>query len=50
MKNKKTIIEFKEIQSEIIKLDKLYYQDSNSNKSDGYYDLLKNLILVQLKR
>ncbi len=41
MKNKKTITEFKEIQLEIIKLDKLYYQDSNSNKSDRYYDLLK---------
>ncbi len=41
MINKKLIKEFKEIQSEIFELDKLYYQDSNSSKSDSAYDLLK---------
>ena len=41
MINKKLIMEFKDIQSKILKLDKLYYQDSKSNISDGEYDLLK---------
>ena len=49
MTNKKIINEFKEIQSEILLLDKLYYQDSKSSKSDSEYDLIKkkynNLLL-----
>ena len=41
MINKKLIVEFKKIQEEISKLDKLYYQDSTSYKSDKNYDILK---------
>ena len=41
MINKKLITKFKDIQSKILKLDKLYYQDSKSNISDGEYDTLK---------
>ena len=41
MINKKLITKFKDIQSKILKLDKLYYQDSKSNISDGEYDALK---------
>ena len=40
--NKNKLIEiFKSLQFEILRLDKLYYQDSNSDKSDSEYDLLK---------
>ena len=41
MINKKLISDLVKIQSELIKLNKLYYQDSISEKSDQYYDLLK---------
>ncbi|MDA9656020.1 NAD-dependent DNA ligase LigA [Alphaproteobacteria bacterium] len=41
MINKKLISDFQKIQSELIKLNKLYYQDSISEKSDQYYDQLK---------
>ena len=43
--NKNKLIEiFKSLQFEILRLDKLYYQDSNSDKSDSEYDLLKKKI------
>ena len=41
MISKKLIREFKKIQSELMKLNKLYYQDSLSERSDQYYDQLK---------
>ena len=39
--NKSLIQKFKDIQKEIQRLNKLYYQDSNSDKSDSEYDALK---------
>ena len=41
MINKKLISDFKKIQSELMKLNKSYYQDSISEESDQYYDQLK---------
>ena len=41
MINKKLISDFKKIQSELMKLNKSYYQDSISKESDQYYDQLK---------
>ena len=41
MINKKLISDFKKIQSELMKLNKSYYQESISEESDHYYDQLK---------
>ena len=45
MINKNLISDLVKIQSELIKLNKLYYQDSISEKSDQYYDQLKKNII-----
>ena len=50
MINKKLITEFKDIQSKILKLDKLYHRDSKSNISDGEYDALKKNIIILLQK